>query len=390
MGNSIGRGTAGQIAPLPDATWHVRPFRESDLPGLLHLYHLVFGRERTEADFRWKLLGRARPEQFPSPKSKVQSPDLAPEVGNLDSELTARNLDTVWVAADGETIVGQHAGIPSRLKLGNSVLSVMHAVEAMTHPDYRKQGMLTALGGGLYEHWRAGGVPLIMGLPHAGWGTRAHALGYREAFPLTWLSRPIRPVSMLLARLGRGSRASAGDGPGMVWPLHRGKLLILPCSERADEVDAIWDHASDAFRAALVRDSGWVRWRYLEAPERLYTVLVAWRGERPVGYIAYAVAPIERRQIGRIADLFTRPDEKEVASGLLGAAIQDLWSKGADSAAMLIGTGTPLYRAVRSSGFLLNRGSYEVSFIPLAPELDMSVLNGPTGWHLMGGDFDVV
>jgi hypothetical protein len=133
-----------------------------------------------------------------------------------------------------------------------------------------------------------------------------------------------------------------------------------------------------------------VRWRYLEAPERPYTVLVAWCGESPVGYIVYAIAPIEGRQIGRIADLFAHPDEKEVASGLLGVAIQDLWARGADSAAMLIADGTPLYRAVRSSGFLLNRGSYEVSFVPLSPELDMSLLNEPAGWHLMGGDFDVV
>src|SRR4051812_23549944 len=161
--------------------WEVRAFRESDAPDLLSLYSEVFGRPRSEAEFRWKLF-------------KPDSP-----------------VDTVWVAARADRVVGQHAGIPTWLKLGVTQVLAMHAVEAMTHQDHRREGMLTELGGGLYGHWRDSGVPLVMGLPHAGWGSRAAALGYREVLTLQWLSRPLRPLAMLEARLlrqaGKGQRA---------------------------------------------------------------------------------------------------------------------------------------------------------------------------------------
>ena len=135
----------------------VRPFKERDLHGLLTLYRAVFGRERSEQDFRWKLLQQDCP------------------------------VDTVWVAEVDSEIVGQHAGIPTRLKLGGNIVVGINAVEAMTDARYRKEGMFTELGGGLYNHWRERGIPLIMGLPHKGWGTRAYALGYHPAFFVGWL-----------------------------------------------------------------------------------------------------------------------------------------------------------------------------------------------------------
>src|SRR4051794_16999677 len=113
-----------RTAAHPNALWQVRPFQEADAPGLLTLYRDVFERERTPEDFRWKL------RCPPSP------------------------VDTVWVAAAGDRIVGQHAGIPTWLKLGDTQVLAMHAVEAMTHAAHRREGMLTELGGGLYGHWR--------------------------------------------------------------------------------------------------------------------------------------------------------------------------------------------------------------------------------------------
>jgi len=143
--------------------WRVRPFVEDDTQRLLGLYRDVFGRERTEAELRWKLLRGNRP------------------------------TDTLWVADVGGRIVGQHAGIPMSIKIGGTEIEAMHAVEAMTGAEYRREGMLTTLGGTLYSHWKEQGIPLVIGLPHEGWGTRAYALGYRPAFPMRWLMRPLRP-----------------------------------------------------------------------------------------------------------------------------------------------------------------------------------------------------
>jgi hypothetical protein len=344
----------------PQRSWHVRPFREEDLPGLLDLYRLVFGRVRNEEEFRWKLCG-------------LESP-----------------VDTVWVAAEGNRIVGQHAGIPMRLRLLGENVFAMHAVEAMTHPEYRKQGMLTELGGGLYNHWRDKGVPLIMGLPHAGWGTRAYALGYRDSFPLRWLSRPIKPLSMLLSRLGRATGDRAGDPAAQVVQINsRNGFDISQLNRAGEEIDSLWANAGPEYENCVVRDRAWVQWRFLDIPGRPYTVLLAKRDDLPVGYITYSLMVAGSRRIGRIADVFAGANDA-AASALLSAAVSDLRARGADSATLLVAVGSRLYATARSAGFFLKRGDYATSFIPLAEGVEMAAISNPALWHLTGGDFDVI
>jgi hypothetical protein len=327
---------------------------------LLTLYKEVFGRERSEEDFRWKLLGRAS------------------------------SVDTVWVAADGERIVGQHAGIPMMLKLGDRVVPAMHAVEAMTHADYRREGMLTVLGGALYGHWREQDIPLVMGLPHPGWGSRAFALGYREAFTLRWISKPLDLVAILRNKLNSQYANAVKKDTTAIPSRHYGLLDLTPRDAAGKEFDALWQTAGPRYHSAVVRDAAWVRWRYMDAPGTPFTVLLASREGTPVGYIAYRVVTLGNRRIGRIADLFSSPDDQPSIRGLVRAATENMRARGADSAVALVAAGSTLYAHLRGQGFVLSRGEYKASFIPFSAEFPLEALNDPGRWLLTGGDFDVV
>ncbi len=356
--------------------WRVRPYREEDMHGLLALYSDVFGRERTEEEFRWKLLG----------------PGTA--------------IDTVWVAesADGE-IIGQHAGIPMRLKLGDSIVTAMHAVEAMSHRDFRREGMLTRLGGGLYGRWQEQGVPLIIGLPHEGWGSRAYALGYRQAFPMRWLSRPLRPLSIVLSKVqsrmskvqssgskvqGPRFRVQSPKSEAEGWTLDLQDIQVLRHEFAGPDFDELWSDIGGAYSNAVVRDARWVQWRYLDAPTAPYSLLLASRKGRPTGYIAYRTVTSGARRIGRIADIFARPNDTQTTRALVREAISDLRRSGADSVVVLVAVGSLLYSTMRAQGFLFNRGEYKVAFIRLSEAIDAQTINDPGKWLLTGGDFDVV
>jgi hypothetical protein len=330
---------------------------------LLHLYRDVFGRERTEAELSWKL--------------------LRPGFG----------VDTLWVADAGERIVGQHAGIPMRIKLGDRITTAVHAVEAMTHSDFRREGMLTLLGGGLYDYWGECGIPLIIGLPHAGWGTRAHALGYRPAFPMRWLSRPLRPLSLLMSKVRPQTRDQGSgirDQNHHVSPFTFHGIDVRPAHQAWSDFDRLWQLVMPTYTNIAMRDAEWVGWRYFDPPGSPYTVLLATRDDTPTGYIAYRAVDLGGRLIGRIADLFARPNDTQTVRALLHVALAHLRDNGADSAVILVAVGSPLYATVRRYGFLLNRGEYQASFIRLSEEVDAQSLNNPRNWLLTGGDFDVV
>ena len=150
------------VPPAASLAWEVRAYQPDDEQQLLALYERVFKRPRAVAAWRWKLRGRTPP------------------------------FETVWVAATpAGQVVGHYGGIPLSLKLGDRVVPAVHAVEAMTHPAYRRQGMLTRLGEAAHTAWAAAGQEAVIGLPNDQWGTRNWALGYRPLFPLAWLRFPL-------------------------------------------------------------------------------------------------------------------------------------------------------------------------------------------------------
>jgi hypothetical protein len=343
-------------------TWHVRPYRVPDTPGLLTLYTEVFGRARTEEEFRWKLLS-------------LESP-----------------VDTVWVAATAERIVGQHAGIPTWMKLGDSQVFAMQAVEAITHSAHRREGMLTKLGGGLYEHWRDRGVPLVIGLPHAGWGSRATALGYRQFLALKWMSRPLRPLAMLAAKLKpvHDAAESISTRLGPLEELEQAGRTIVQQQVAGRKFDELWGRVAPAYENCVVRDAAWVQWRYLDVPDRAFVVLLAERGGAPAGYIAYRLVNTGGRLIGRVADIFSHPDDLETVHALVESAVTHMRRHGADSVATLVASGSSLYARLRRLGFVFARGEYEASCIPFSQLVGLERMNDPAKWLMTGGDFDVV
>ena len=365
MSNGITNREEGPSSTSP--TWRVRPFGEGDVPGLLALYEETFGRRRIEEEFRWKLLGH--------PYQSI-----------------AATVNTIWVADEGGRMVGQHAGIPMRLKLGGEVVPAMHAVEAMTQRDHRREGMLTKLGGALYAHWRDSGIPLIMGLPHAGWGSRAHALGYRPAFPMVWLSRPLRPFSMLLSKFRRAVQSRpVPQSLGINFAtIVDGGMTVSKRETAGGEFSRLWLQVGTAYTNAAVRDAQWVQWRYLDPPGRPFTLLLASRAGEPTGYLAYRLIAVGPRIIGRVADLFAHPEDTQTARLLIGAATRDMKSRGADSAAILVAAGSPLHTTVKRQGFVLKRGEYQASFVTFSSQIEAHTLNAPRNWLLTGGDFDVV
>ncbi len=167
----------------PARPWIIRPCRPEDRAGVNTLFESVFGRAVPEGYWDWKL----RP--FPV------------------------DVDTEWVADAGGEIVGHYAATPIRFKLGDRIAIVPHGSDAMTRADYRRQGILTALGRRVNEVWDLAGSPFQIGYPLVEWGSVRESLGWRPVVHLAWLKHWIRPATFLRMRLGWSSvRIGASGG----------------------------------------------------------------------------------------------------------------------------------------------------------------------------------
>ena len=359
------------------AKWYVRPFRPGDEEQLAALYAEVSGRKRAVEAWRWKLMER---EISPAP---------------------------VWVAVTREgRIVGQYGGIPLRVRLRGEERPAVNTVEAMTAPDFRRQGIITRLGEAAHEGWAKAGYSAALALPNEQWGTRTRALGFRRVFPLAWLRFPLHAERVITRRghlpapLSRPAAALARVGSA-IWrsafqSLARGKSggSSVRVEEAAgpDDFDRLWSHLACEYENVVVRNGEWVDWRFRRSVAYAYKVLVAYREGEPCGYIAYRLADTGERANGYIADIFLGRNDAITASALVMRALDDLSARGAGMVLATAAPESPLYRQLRRLGFLPARRwtAFNFEIAPLQPDVDPATLSDPRTWHITAGDFDVI
>ncbi|HST04806.1 MAG TPA: GNAT family N-acetyltransferase [Chloroflexia bacterium] len=370
-----------QVELQPTVSWKIEPFVEGDEAQLLSLFERTFGKNRSLEEWRWKF---------------------------LESPGTIANLN-IWVARllDTGRIVGHYAGIPLRMQIARREVSAMLSVDTATDPDFRRQGMLTRFGETVYENWATRGQELVLGLPNQQWGSRKEALGWVPLFKLAWLRFPLRIEDIVVRQaggLGVISRAARSPSrlASTLW-LQRATRRARNASTHLDvEVkkyagesgvfDRIWAFNSPTWDNLVVRDDAWVQWRYLTALPTSYDIEVAYRGDVPIGYIAYRIQGTRGHSNGYIADIFTPKGDTSVAAALAASALKSLWNSGATVALTLAVPGTQLHSALTQLGFFKSGEgaafSYEV--VPLDPQLDLALLRDKHRWHAAGGDSDVI
>ena len=304
---------------------------------------------------------------------------------------------TAWLAESDGRIVGQYAGTPMRFQHEGEIVQALHGCDVMTAPDFRGRGVLTALGTVARDAWADSGITLVTGLHYGGWGSRRHFLGWREQFRALHLWRPIRLdriVRRILPLPPLGSRLAAAIGAAWMWMTTRSPepatadITVVTVSRPGPQFDTLWRRIGRDYESLVVRDRVWVTYRYADAPDGHYRIMLATRGEDPMGYIVIRV-PEDRGRVGLIVDLFASAGDEVTRSKLVRAALAALDEAGAHSVRTYVSEGTSLFRELRRLGFLRWKGHFDVSIIPLERARDYASLSDPSRWFVMPGDFDV-
>lgn len=343
--------------------WLVRPYQADDEQGVMALYQRATQRTITPEHWRWKL------NTLPAP------------------------VPSVWLALDGARPIFQYAGCPLRYFLPSGERSGVVSVDTMTDPDYRRRGLLSRVGAQVYETWRAAGHAFVIGLPNEQWGSRAAALGWIELFPLQWLVRPMQLEALAAHRLRlkwptnfAPMSALAQRWWNRVLPIDP-TVVVREIDRAGDEIDRLWQTAHDPQHVSIVRDSAWLNWRYIDAPELDYHALVAERAGVVTGYLVYRLSAEANRRVGAIAEWFAT-DEAAVHT-LLRHALDRLQAAHVESVASLTVPGSSQWQLLRRSGFLM-RHAFRVMLVPLNLPVPLDWLHQPDHWLMFGGDYDVI
>lgn len=363
----------------------IRQAHRSDADRMLEFIKRTYGRSASYIVRRW-------PWQF------------------LNNPFDQKETIPLYIAMDGEDVVGITSGIPMMLKVGNEIHQAEWSCELMVDPKYRGQG----LGLGLTKA-HAENTPIFIAVRMAP-STRyiEGKIGCVSFNPL-WVYVRFAGVTRravfeyLRMRTARRARLNALASLGcrifradvvVAGLLNAYRILSqtmkpFPKVEQTEicevdrfglEVDRLWEVAKQKYGVIVKRDHVFLNWKALDHPYLGYRGFQAWRDGKVTGYSILRFSDPEEPSVGHIIDLFADRDDKESLYALIQHAI-GLFGK--ERAVLQCETTIPEFEQALKRYAFHKVGSIVPTYRCLDPEMNRELDRRKSEWFITRIDQDL-
>jgi hypothetical protein len=287
----------------------------------------------------------------------------------------------IWLARDGEAIVGQYATMPVRLWVAGREIGAAWGTDVMVAPEGQRQG----LGHRLFTTWDENvGASIGLGLTDA-----SHGLFRKLHWPD--LGRVPRLVKRFVPEGVRGARAAIGQlaGIGRRAAARRRPLggEIVPVAEFDDRFTRLWRRVAPSFAFAVRREAADLTWKFLRPPHVKYQIAALVRGGEVLGYVVYRHVDEAQGRVTLLVDFLADPGDPVALRTLLRWIDREAAAAGS----VLIrtfSTCTAFHGALRAAGYVYGnpgmRFVAKINAVPVPP----TFYDSAERWHVTLGDSD--
>lgn len=357
-------------------TWEKRYYRPGDESEIQELFKFVFKREmgKTESKEHWGW------EFLKNPSG----------------------LGKILLAVDKDKIVGHYAVIPERIKIKGMPYVGTLSLDTMVHPDYQGQHIFTKLATSLYDDIGKKGMPITYGFPNQ---NSIHGivnkLNWEEIATLPVLQLTIDAEKVITKALGSRLLGKAGS-----LFLGKKRLKETPNTEGKDwriekveifdtEFDQIFDQGSSGMDIALVRDSRYLNWRFIEKPENDYECFSISGKEQKYGYIVLKIEEKFDFSSAFIIDYFSRGNNPSLDRHLISWGTDYLNYRGMDIIVVVMFPHLAYYKIFRKQGyFRIPKRLFPKDIYFCArqntDDIDFDLIRNSRNWYLTWADTDFV
>lgn len=358
--------------------WSIRMYKKGEEKQLNDLFCLVFQRQCSLPQWRWKFLEN-------------------PAIAHLTNPLMP------VVDRDGE-IIGQFPLLPIRLKYQDNVFLVVESVDSIVHPAFRELQLLIDLVNFADKAAEQGGAALKFGftsnptyLSNPAYLVGKRLLRYKDLCLLPTLFRRLNWRLALQKRFpwlptfcSRSVQSLSKGGYHAFLacqaPYGQQRIVVREVPSFDCRIDSLWEKAQKRYTIMVIRDEQFLNWRYVRRPDDPHTILVAEQGNDILGYVVLKVKRERDATIGFVVDFLTLGESVDAL--LLKAALRYFLSQRVDYVLCRVLREDPVWATLRRYGF------WERPEFPPAPvlyrifsaQVDKEIVGEPQHWHLTYGD----
>ncbi len=215
------------------------------------------------------------------------------------------------VASSGGALAAHIACMPVPVEMNRQWLRCGLVVNAVTHPQHRRQGFFERLGSELIDEAYQIGLPLLICVPNkSSFGVFKKKLGFQEIGTHSLMVKCIDPGVFLaqhgFKRVGRAMSILASqffstrrtsrcmNAPSHIQPIDDIRSVVF---------EGLCYHLSDG---AGFEETEWFHWRYAMHPTRRYQYVIVGSAKNPSALMVYHV--LNRYHKAFVSDFLFAPD----------------------------------------------------------------------------------
>jgi GNAT superfamily N-acetyltransferase len=307
----------------------------------------------------------------------------------LENPQTGPDGPEIWVAREGDTLLGQYASMPVRLQWAGREVRSSWGMDVFLRAEARGKG----IGALLFTAWSDHvDVALGLGLTPSSYGL-FKKLRYEDVGPVPFFQKVLDPAAVARRRVGALLAGPAGVllglGLGLLHPesgLRGSGVEVRPITGFSDEYDTLWERCRGGYAMCVRRDRSYLSWKYLACPERQYAVHEARRGGVLSGYAVSRQQDYHGLRLGWLIDVFAHPDDHETKDALIAGVLESFRDEGV-ARAQAFSMNAALAEDLLRRGFL--RGRSPMQFCVRSRVENRLAFEELGRWHVVFGDSDM-
>lgn len=193
----------------------------------------------------------------------------------------------IWIAREGDKIVGQLAATPVKLKIGEQEKRAIWILDLVVRPDFRRKGLGKKLVAAA-EAFCPFGLGMNTAEQHStamleslGWKMIGKIPRYNK---LLFPGEALREISRIKSLRQIANFGFAPMRPKFIKDFFDKTKNLRFIEEFDTSFDDLWRESSAQWTCAVVREAAILKWQYKNQPDKKFDILGYYENEKLLGY----------------------------------------------------------------------------------------------------------
>lgn len=313
----------------------------------------------------------------------------------------------ISLALDSEKkrLAGQYIVNPMRFWVKGNEYKCVCSLNTLTREEYRGQGIFTGLAKHVYDDATKAGYEFCYGMPNQNsYPGFMKKLGFSDIGSIPLLLRPLSPSDMIVEKTKSRALSVFGKPFNGLYNCKKNvsknknaqiKIVQLK-NNNLNYIDDFWNAIKNKYSVMMLRDSKYIKYRFLDIKHRQYYPYFAIKDGKPVAFSIGRIIPdVAGMTCGMLVDFLFADGEDEAGQVLLDYMLGFLQSKGACLVGGLMLAHTQESKLLKKNKFFTCPKKLEPQPFPLIfRAFDESIkktgIEDLDNWFFVMGDYDVI